>query len=144
MKRASIIYEVVALLFITMFVYAAISKLLIFSTYRIQLDKQPFDDTFTPFLAWGIPGVELFAVVLLSIPKTRLMGLYVSTFLMILFTGYIMLIRMNYYGSVPCTCGGVISQFTWAQHFRFNLFFLFAGITAIIVRRMTAVYNKLA
>jgi hypothetical protein len=32
MKKKSLIYEVVALLFITMFVYAAVNKLLIFNT----------------------------------------------------------------------------------------------------------------
>jgi hypothetical protein len=135
MKKTSVIYEVVVLLFIAMFLYAAFSKLFLFELYKAQLDTQPFDDSLTPFLAVAIPSVEILVSLLLIIPKTRAWGLHLSTSLMVIFTGYIILIKLHYFGKVPCSCGGVISQFTWIQHLWFNLFFLIGGIAAILSNR---------
>jgi putative oxidoreductase len=135
MKRTFIIYELVVLLFITMFIYAAVSKLLIFPVYKLQLGAQPFNKALTPFLAWGIPSVEVLVSVMLVFPKTRLKGLYIATLLMIVFTAYIILIKFHFFGEPPCSCGGVISQFSWTQHLWFNLFFLIGGIWAIILKR---------
>lgn len=141
MKKTSIIYEIVVLAYITMYIYAAVSKLFIFKIYKLQLDAQPFNDALTPLLAWVIPSVEILVSIMLIFPKARVMGLYLATFLMLLFTGYILLIKLHFFGAVPCSCGGVISQFTWNQHLCFNLFFLISGIVAIALKRIGIVDN---
>ena len=144
MKKSSIVYEAVVLLFIVMFLYAAASKLFTFELYKAQLDTQPFDDRLTPLLAVAIPSAEIIVSLLLIIPGTKALGLYLATFLMVIFTGYIVLIKLHYFGKVPCGCGGVIAQFTWIQHLWFNLFFLIGGIIAIISNRKLRVDQKLA
>ncbi|HEY9258034.1 MauE/DoxX family redox-associated membrane protein [Chitinophaga sp.] len=144
MKKISIIYEVVVLLFILMFLYAAFNKIFSFEVYKLQLDTQPFDDKFTSLLAVAIPSAEILVSLLLIIPKTKTLGLYLATFLMVVFTGYIILIKVNYFGMTPCGCGGVITHLTWTQHLWFNLFFLVGGISAIISRRKLMADPRLA
>ncbi|MGO4291946.1 MauE/DoxX family redox-associated membrane protein [Chitinophaga sp. RAB17] len=144
MKKISIIYEVVVLLFILMFLYAAFNKLFSFEVYKLQLDTQPFDDRYTPLLAVAIPSAEILVSLLLIIPKTKTLGLYLATFLMVIFTGYIVLIKVRYFGMIPCSCGGVITHLTWIQHLWFNLFFLVGGISGIISKRKLMADQRLA
>lgn len=130
-----ILLEVISFLFMLLFLYTVASKWLHFEQFYKQMNLQPFDDKFTPLLVWGVPIAELICVVLLVFNKTRLMGLYMSTFLMILFTGYVGLVKIGYYEKVPCSCGGVINKFTWSQHLALNIFFLLLGIIGIWLQR---------
>lgn len=132
-KNKDIFLTMSVFLFITMFCYAAISKWMMYDVYVIQLNKQPFDDSLTKYLAIIIPSVELLTSLLLI--TTRLIGLYVATSLMILFTGYIILILLNFFGTIPCSCGGVLSRFTWPQHLAFNIFFITIGLISIYIEK---------
>jgi hypothetical protein len=49
------------------------------------------------------------------------------------FTGYVGLILVNYFGRVPCSCGGVLKIMGWKTHFVFNLFFLLLTVTGIYI-----------
>jgi putative oxidoreductase len=129
------IINLVSFLFITMFTYAAVSKWLTFNVFVYQINKQPFDHKFMPFLIWGIPISEIVVSVLMMFEKTRTSGLKIATGMMIVFTGYIVLIKMNFFDKIPCSCGGAITQLTWTQHLIFNLFFVLAGVLAILVMK---------
>ncbi|HEY1009841.1 MAG TPA: MauE/DoxX family redox-associated membrane protein [Sphingobacteriaceae bacterium] len=84
-------------------------------------------------LVWAVPVVELFTAGLLVFEKTRLKGLIASLILLLAFTVYIALIQFNYFGYVPCSCGGVISKLSWEGHFLFNMVFIvLAGIAHIL------------
>jgi hypothetical protein len=63
-------------------------------------------------------------------PGTRLFGLYSSISLLTLFTGYLV-VMIKSYTTLPCTCGGVISEMTWPQHLLFNLGFIILGCVGI-------------
>ena len=135
MKFRAIFINAVCFLFITMFVYAAVSKWLIFNVFISQIDKQPFDNKYTPLLVWAIPISEVTVSLLMVFDRTRLLGLRIGTAMMILFTGYIILIMMHFFGKVPCACGGAITEFTWTQHLFFNLFFVCIGVWALLLIR---------
>lgn len=135
MKTRMLFFHAVCLLFIAMFMYAAVSKWMEFNVFVAQMHSQPFPSQFVPLLVWGIPSIEIVVSLLLSLDQTRLAGLKIATGMMILFTGYIILIKLKYFGKVPCSCGGAIVQFTWMQHLYFNLFFVAAGVTALLLRR---------
>jgi uncharacterized membrane protein YphA (DoxX/SURF4 family) len=126
--------NLVRYLFILMFSYAAISKWLNYDVFYAQINKQPFDNKYTPLLIWGIPCAEILVSLLMIVPRTSRLGLQIATAMMIFFTGYIVLIKLNYYDEVPCSCGGIITQFTWNQHLIFNLFFVITGISAVIIQ----------
>jgi hypothetical protein len=114
--------EIISSLFILLFVYTAISKIIDFENFSNTLSTAPLIRTVGSQLAWLIPAVEIATSILLFFPKTRKIGLWASLALMLIFTGY--LAYMLFVSDVrPCSCGGVIEKMTWNQHFIFNIFF---------------------
>lgn len=126
------ILEIASGLFIILFLYTALSKLSDYEVFAKGLARSGPISNFSHMFAWAIPGIEIVAVILLFIPSLRKAGLYLSTMLMLLFTGY--LAYMIYFTPYrPCSCGGVIQSLTWKQHLVFNIFFLLLGIISIIL-----------
>ncbi|RBL91113.1 MauE/DoxX family redox-associated membrane protein [Chitinophaga flava] len=125
--------DIAVFAYILMFSYAAASKLFDLHMFQMQLKLQPFSESLRPFIMWGIPIVELLIVTVLLIPRHRIIGLKLATGLMIIFTGYISIAKMGVFRYIPCSCGGVISKFTWTQHLWFNLFFLVLGVWALLI-----------
>lgn len=120
--------DLVCGLFIVLFLYTALSKLLDYEKFRVQLGQSPLLTNFAGFAAWAVPAAEIVLVLLLVIPKMRLTGLYGSFALMVMFTGYIVAI-LNFSDYVPCSCGGIVSQLSWSEHLVFNIAFTaFAAI----------------
>lgn len=113
--------ELIIMGLVFLFVYTPASKLMKFHEYVLTMKAQPFVPWFSTFLTYAVPAAEILAVILLVLPFTRKTGLYVSLALMTLFTGYIGLVQLNYYGKIPCTCGGFISSLTWNQHLVLNI-----------------------
>ena len=124
--------EIIVSLYVLLFVYAAMSKLLDFQKFVVQLGQSPMLTEMARYVAWVVPGVELFISFLLLLPKTRIGALYASFSLMTLFTVYIVL-ASRFSDYVPCSCGGVIQQLSWGQHLIFNLVFLALGVSAILL-----------
>ena len=135
MKKSTIV-ELISALLIFLFTYAAISKMLDFARFKYQLSQSPFITSISWLVAWAIPLAEIAISILLIIKSTRIAGLYFSLFLMLLFTGYIF-IMLNYSSYLPCSCGGVLSNMSWKQHFVFNL-----GFTGLSLLGIMIPYNK--
>lgn len=132
MKRSTII-DIISFLLILLFVYTAASKLLDFKHFKIQMYIQTIPHKVSTALIWTLPSIEIIVALLLLFDKTRLFGLYLSSILLILFTGYITLVLLGYFGRMPCSCGGVITSLGWKNHLLFNLFFLLLSILGIYI-----------
>ncbi len=129
MKR-SIIIEIISGLIAILFVYAAISKLLDYGTFRLQLSQSPFITGFANLIVWALPVIEITISLLLTFPALRLFGLYASLFLLSLFTAYLVaMLNFSYY--IPCSCGGVLSSLSWKQHIVLNIAFIVLSATSI-------------
>ncbi|WP_051227830.1 MauE/DoxX family redox-associated membrane protein [Gillisia sp. JM1] len=126
------ILEGITFLFILLFVYAAVSKLLTYEQFKAQLEQSPFLSSFADFLVWGVPATELLIATLLFWPKVKLEGLWSSFILMVIFTTYIIIV-LNFSDSIPCSCGGVISSFSWTQHLIFNIGFIVLALFGIFL-----------
>ncbi|WP_323028181.1 MauE/DoxX family redox-associated membrane protein [Gelidibacter japonicus] len=124
----------VSLLFILLFVYAAVSKLLDFETFQIQLGQTTLLRPVADWLPWAVVVTELLVASLLCFVKTRLLGLYMSLFLMILFTVYIVII-LSFVANVPCSCGGVLQAMGWKDHLIFNGFLMVIALIGILIQR---------
>lgn len=130
MKAKQITVEIISLLFIILWVYAGLSKWLD-PEFTDQLNKSPYLEGLSGFVAVALPIGEVAMAVLLIFPRTKLIGLYLSFFTMSLFTGYIY--AMIYYSHyTPCSCGGILSKMDWNTHFIFNLVFTILAIVAIL------------
>jgi len=148
-KIKNTVVLVVSYLYVLLFVYAAVSKLLDFENFQVQLGQSPLLSAFAGYLAWGIPAIELIIAVLLSLSKSRKVGLLCAFGLMVMFTIYIYLI-LNYSSYVPCSCGGVLEKMNWTEHFYFNIGFCLFALLALsllienrvyLVTRVVAVFT---
>ena len=132
--KKSLIVEIISSLLVVLFAYAAISKLLDYKTFQIQLGRSPYLARVSTLTVWLVPLSELFTATLLIITKKRLIGLYMSFFLMLLFTLYIYsMLHFSYY--IPCSCGGVLSKMSWNQHLLFNIVFTGLALIGIILEK---------
>jgi putative oxidoreductase len=134
MSKKQVLIECVCALLILLFLYASVSKFLDFKTFIDQMNNQPLPNAWTPFLVWAIPLLEIAISITLLFEYTRLLGLYASLILMILFTLYTGIILLHFFPYIPCSCGGVIQKLTWSQHLFLNLFYVSLSILGIILQ----------
>lgn len=105
----------VSIFFVILFCYAAISKVLDFENFQVQISESPLLKGSLQFLPYTIIIVEVLIAGLLCYRKTRNIGLLGSFVLMLLFTGYIVLI-LSTSNNLPCSCGGILEKMSWHQH----------------------------
>lgn len=141
MKRT--IVEIITTLFIILFLYTGISKLMDYSVFKEQLATSPILAPISYIVAILLPWVEFAIVLLLIIPRWRLRGLYSSFVLMILFTLYITGI-LTFSDQLPCSCGGIIELMSWKQHIIFNSLFIAMAFWGIRIQRHLLKQQKAA
>ncbi len=140
MLRKTII-EIITALLIVLFVYAGLSKLLDHRTFSLQLAQSPLLSSWAFVIAWALPTGELLLAAALVIPPTRLLGLYASLILLIVFTLYLVYM-LSFSTHLPCSCGGIISSLSWKQHVGFNsVFILLAGVGIWLERTRASDYH---
>lgn len=127
--------EILIATLVILFIYTPVSKLMQMDRYISSMKAQPLSPAFRNILIYTLPAAEFITVAILAIPRHRKTGLYLSLGMLIIFTGYISLIQLNYYGRIPCSCGGVISALEWKGHLFFNLYFLLTNIWALWIYR---------
>ncbi|OAZ05245.1 methylamine utilization protein MauE [Flavobacterium succinicans] len=126
------ILGLVSVLFILLFTYAAISKLLDFENFQIQLAQSPIVSVWAIWFSFLIPLIELGIVVLFLVPKYKPIAFYSSLIVMSLFTAYIFII-LRYSAYIPCSCGGILDKMSWETHLVFNLVFVLFAVLAIFL-----------
>ncbi|SDH77835.1 Methylamine utilisation protein MauE [Chryseobacterium taeanense] len=120
----------VSIFFVILFCYAAISKILDFENFQVQISASPLLNAFSQFLPYTIIIVEVIIAGLLCYPKTRTIGLIGSFILMLIFTGYIaLLLRTS--KNLPCSCGGILEKMSWNQHLYFNIGCVILSVIAL-------------
>ena len=128
--KRNLMVEIISYLFIILFVYAAVSKLLDFEQFKAQIGQSSLLNAFVVYVTWGVPVIEILVSLLFFLPKLRLAGLWASFTLMVIFSTYIIFV-LNFADSIPCSCGGVIASLSWSQHLIFNMGFMFLAILGI-------------
>jgi uncharacterized membrane protein YphA (DoxX/SURF4 family) len=126
------ITAVISYFFVLLFFYAAISKLLDFENFQVQLAQSPLLSAYAGFVSYVVILIEIGTVLLLCIPTRRLFGLYVSLGLMAGFTIYIYLI-LNYSDFIPCSCGGILEKLGWTEHLIFNIGCILLALAGIFL-----------
>jgi hypothetical protein len=130
-------------LFIALFTYTGASKLLDIGTFQFAMWKSDLLENYFKVLSYTVPIAELTTSFLLLFPyltigklkiPARLIGLYASLFLMLIFTGYIGY-SLVFLKNLSCTCGGIISAMSWKQHLIFNVLFSCLALRAILLHR---------
>ncbi len=129
MKRQTAV-EIICFLFIFLFMYAALVKLMDPEIFRAEIGQSPLLTDIAYPISLAIPATEILIAILLVFPRLRFIGLLMSLSLMITFTFYIIII-MNFSEHVPCSCGGVLQRMKWIDHLIFNIVFVLLGIIGV-------------
>jgi len=127
-----VIVDVVSASFIFLFIYAAASKLKDFEKFQVQLSKSPIVNPFVELIARGIPALEIIIALLLIFKVSRYYAIQAAFTMMVIFTVYIIAI-LKFSSYVPCSCGGILQNMSWADHLYFNIAFVVLGATAILI-----------
>lgn len=122
--------EAITSVLLLLWIYTGLNKLIHYDKFSFEIGRSPFLQHIPPLAVAVIPVSELLIAALLIFKRTRLLGLYVSLFLMTLFTGYVY-IMLHYAYDLPCSCGGIIELLTWEQHLIVN--FMLTPLTAIAI-----------
>ena len=131
-RYKKLLVEIICLLYILLFVYAACTKLIAYDTFRVQLGQSPILTSISSWFVWMVPAAELVIAGMLVVPRLRLMALYAAFSLMTMFTAYIFII-LTYSPFVPCSCGGILEKMGWEEHLVFNSVFVLLALTGILL-----------
>lgn len=131
-KYKNVLLEVICILYILLFVYAAVNKFLVFDEFVIQIGQSPVLTAYAGWVAWVVPSLEILISLMLVIPRFRLLALYAAFTLMVMFTAYIFII-LNFSDHIPCSCGGVLEKLGWTEHLIFNIAFVILAFIGIII-----------
>lgn len=141
-KYNGIIIEIISVLFIVLFVYAGLTKLIEGDRFFNNLNNSPIlpGNATAYILSWGVPTLEIVVALLIAIPRTRLKGLYGALGLMILFTLYVAgIVFFSPY--TPCSCGEILTLLTWPQHLVVNISFVLLAVLAIRLHHIRKLPN---
>jgi hypothetical protein len=139
-NKKGLVVEIVCLMYIVLFIYAAVTKFIEFESFEVQLGKSPLLSAFAFWIARIIPAAELFITGLLLFPQFRKAGFYLALNLMIMFSAYIFII-LHYSSFVPCSCGGILEKMSWNAHLVFNLVFIILALIALIILEQNSITN---
>lgn len=124
--------EIIAAVFILLFAYTAINKLIYLKHFVFYLRKFSLFRIAPYFLAWSVVLSESLIVFLLVYPPLRKWGFVASFVLMLSFTFFIgyMIFSSE---KLPCSCGGVLKQLSWKSHFALNIFLTMMAAVGILL-----------
>jgi uncharacterized membrane protein YphA (DoxX/SURF4 family) len=128
-----LLLDVLSALLVFLFIYTGMSKLLDYQVFRRQLGQSPFITLYASVIVWALPLGEIIIAGLLIYPGTRLVGFYLSFFLLSLFTFYLIaMLRLSYF--IPCSCGGVLQNLSWNTHIIFNIVFVILSTFGVLLQ----------
>ncbi|WP_126248122.1 MauE/DoxX family redox-associated membrane protein [Chitinophaga rhizosphaerae] len=116
----AILIEFFASVLILVYIYTAITKLIDFRSFSIQLSQNPIFRSNSLLFAYGGPSIELLVAFAIVFKRTRSFGFIASALLMAFFTWYVAYMMMTL-PHLPCSCGGVVGWLNWPQHLILNI-----------------------
>jgi hypothetical protein len=131
LKKVNVL-DIICVLFAVLFVYAAVSKLLTFDEFKVQISKSPLITTQGWWISWAVPATELVIAATLFVPRLQMIALYAAFFLMFVFTIYIGFMLL-FVPHLPCSCGGILNRMGWREHFIFNTAFTLLAVIGIVL-----------
>lgn len=127
------IIQFTRLLLCCTFLYAAMIKGVAFTRFASEMKKSPILEPYdTTMIAASVLLFEITAAVLLGFQKTMKTGLYLSFFIMLLFSGYLYILYTRY-PNAPCSCGGILGTMPYPVHITFNIVLTLLAALAIFL-----------
>lgn len=121
---------IIPFLFLFLFAYTSYAKIIDHEAFSKALSDSVLISDYADFVAWLIPIIEILIAITFIIPKMQPIGLIASLGLISIFTVYLIYMLMTA-STLPCHCGGVISNLTWRQHIWLNMTFIVMAAFAL-------------
>ena len=136
--------EIISAVFILLFIYTGISKLIDVHAFQGAMRKSKPLAHYAKILSYAVPIIEIIIAVLLAVPnRIKKIGMWASLGMMFIFTAYVIYILEKFEGHLPCTCGGIISKLTWKQHLILNFILLLIALRGLLLMRKQSKLNKI-
>lgn len=123
-------------LLIILWTYSTYAKLSDLKNFKHAMLSQVFPKWIGKILIISVPLFEIVMVVLLLIPKTRLIGMYSSFFIMLAFTFYVAGAVFGIYSRRPCSCGALFSRLGWERHFKVNIILTLLALAGVLLLKV--------
>jgi hypothetical protein len=123
MKR-KIFVEATCTLFVILFFYTAVSKIIDFSMFYRTLHDSRFKlvGKAAPVLVVAVPLAEILVSIGLVLERYKTRALRATMVMMAIFLAYVAgLMIFIPFGRLPCSCGGIMQQITWHNHLYLNI-----------------------
>ena len=128
----SIFSTTIISLFVFLFAYSGVSKIVQHSVFLSTLRQSPVLNAYAKIISWVLPVMELCVAVLLTIRKMQRIAMYITLALMLIFSAYITYLLL-FVPDLPCSCGGVLESLSWGGHLGLNLFLVCLSLLEILL-----------
>ncbi|MCA5004059.1 MauE/DoxX family redox-associated membrane protein [Sphingobacterium bovistauri] len=125
------IYHTTIVLLLLLWIPVTLDKIINFNNFQSGILRQPLPRYLTFFVISFLPIIETVTITLLLIDRLRLLGLFLSSILMAIFTSYVALAVIGTWEKLPCGCGSVISGLNWTEHLMFNIAYLVISLVGL-------------
>ena len=126
---------IIRYLFIALWTYSAVLKLVDYGVFLSQLQRQPLPIWSISILSIALPVGEFLLATAFLFRKTFYLALIVSFVLMLSFSIYVLLAIRGAFGEIPCSCAGIIGRLPWKEHLVFNVIFTLLAFVGILIFR---------
>ncbi len=126
----STIKIVIKLIIALLWIYVAQKKILDFGEFKSVLYKSALIESYqVDYISIILPIVEIIIVLLLFSSRV-IIGYYISLFLLLIYTGYLIVLNdFSFYEG--CSCGGIFYSLSYQEHLIVNGVFLIFNIGII-------------
>lgn len=124
-------YYICLLILLAMWIPVSLDKILHFELFKSAMIQQPFSDLLGVFLAYILPFLEVSTALFFLFKKYRIVGFYLSSLLMIIFTTYVAVALLRKPENLPCGCGLVFQHLSWEAHLVLNCIFLLISLIGL-------------
>ncbi|WP_256007503.1 MauE/DoxX family redox-associated membrane protein [Pedobacter deserti] len=135
--------QLITLALSLLFLYASLSKLLNYEKSKEEMMNQVFPAVIARILTWLVPVAEVIIALTLTCKPLRRKALWCSFMLLSAFSLYIAITMSGAFGRIPCSCGGILKNMSYATHLAFNLGFVaLAGIALYLDQLSVQIVTK--
>lgn len=130
--KREVFIEIISFIFMTLFVYVSVSKLMDFQKFSVQISQSPLLTQVGNSVGLAVIIIEMIIPVMLAVPKLRIVGFFAAFTMMVLFTAYI-LVMLRFSDYIPCSCGGILELLGWNGHLVLNIVLSLLALTGIML-----------
>jgi hypothetical protein len=136
--------EILSSAMVIMWCYGATKKIIKHDRFNAEISWFPLISNVATFISYAFPALLLITSVLITINKTRLLGLYISLGILAILNAYLFSV-VRFAEKVPCSCSGIWDNIEWNGQMIINLVFIVINVVAIVnharMKKAMATFN---